>query len=453
MIGLPTETDDDIKGIASLAQRAYDRAKAAVPPEQRGNVRVGVSCALFVPKAQTPFQWDGQIPREEALRRVGLLRRSVKYKAVDVHWHDPETSFIEAVMSRAGREAADWVEAAWRRGARFDAWSELFREEAWRDAAQEVGIDVAALAETSFDPSRVMPWAHVSTGVSTRSWRWSAAAPPKAPSRPTAPSGTAPAAAPARHSMPKTSSWRCAMADPRLFRLRVTFCKQGRLALLSHLEVARALERAVRRAGLPYAVSQGFSPHMRIAFGAALPVGVGGTRECFDLLLERYVSPERALEALQAASAPDLMAKSCAYLEPTAPAASVAFPVSTYRALLSCSPLELPVPRSLEVVRKKKRKTLVVDDFLVGEMELAGAVVTFTLEAKPTGSLRPDVLLSACMDAYNEDPHARDAEGFSLVAQATPSVMEAAPCEECERLSVVSVTRIDQKAADGRTRA
>ena len=86
-------------------------------------------------------------------------------------------------------------------------------------------------------------------------------------------------------------------------------------------------------------------------------------------------------------------------------------------------------------------------------MELAGAVVTFTLEAKPTGSLRPDVLLSACMDAYNEDPHARDAEGFSLVAQATPSVMEAAPCEECERLSVVSVTRIDQKAADGRTRA
>ena len=92
----------------------------------------------------------------------------MKYKAVDVHWHDPETSFIEAVMSRAGREAADWVEAAWRRGARFDAWSELFREEAWRDAAQEVGIDVAALAETSFDPSRVMPWAHVSTGVSTR---------------------------------------------------------------------------------------------------------------------------------------------------------------------------------------------------------------------------------------------------------------------------------------------
>lgn len=168
MIGLPTETDDDIKGIASLAQRAYDRAKAAVPPEQRGSIRMSVSCALFVPKAQTPFQWDGQIAPEEALRRVQLLRRSVKYKAVDVHWHDPETSFVEAVMSRAGREAAAWVEAAWRRGARFDAWTECFREDAWRAAAEETGIDPEAIARTSYPTTRVMPWAHVSTGVSAR---------------------------------------------------------------------------------------------------------------------------------------------------------------------------------------------------------------------------------------------------------------------------------------------
>ena len=168
MIGLPTETDDDIKGIASLAQRAYDRMKAATPPEQRGSLRMSVSCALFVPKAQTPFQWDGQIPPEEALRRVQLLRNSVKYRAVDVHWHDPATSFVEAVMSRAGREAAAWVEAAWRRGARFDAWTECFAEAAWREAADEVGIDPAAIAQTAYPTTRVMPWEHISTGVSTR---------------------------------------------------------------------------------------------------------------------------------------------------------------------------------------------------------------------------------------------------------------------------------------------
>ena len=167
MIGLPTETDDDIKGIASLAQRAYDRAKAAVAPEQRGSIRMSVSCALFVPKAQTPFQWDGQIAPEEALRRVNLLRRSVKYKAVDVHWHDPETSFVEAVMSRGGREAADWVEAAWKRGARFDAWTECFNKQAWEDAAGELGLDPDAIAQTTYDADRVMPWAHISTGVTT----------------------------------------------------------------------------------------------------------------------------------------------------------------------------------------------------------------------------------------------------------------------------------------------
>ena len=168
MIGLPTETDDDIKGIASLVQRAYDRAKKAVPVEQRGNIRMSVSCALFVPKAQTPFQWDGQIAPEEALRRVSLLRRSVKYRAIDVHWHDPSTSFVEAVMSRGGRAAAAWVESAWRHGARFDAWTEHFNEQAWHDAAAEVGLDPAAVAQTSYDTGYVMPWEHISTGVSTR---------------------------------------------------------------------------------------------------------------------------------------------------------------------------------------------------------------------------------------------------------------------------------------------
>ena len=106
-----------------------------------------------------------------------------------------------------------------------------------------------------------------------------------------------------------------AVADPRnCSACAWTFCKQGRLALLSHLEVARALERAVRRAGLPLRRQPRASrPHMRIAFGAALPVGVGGTaRGASTCSSTRYVAPERALEALQAASAPDLMAKACA---------------------------------------------------------------------------------------------------------------------------------------------
>lgn len=219
------------------------------------------------------------------------------------------------------------------------------------------------------------------------------------------------------------------MTDPANFRLRITFCKQGRLAMLSHLEIARALERAVRRAGLPYAISQGFSPHMKIAFGAALPVGVGGDCELFDLQLTRYVAPQKALEALQRASVPDLMPSAARYIEHIAPAASVAFPKSTYVARLAAVPEGgVVVPETVKVVRKKKEKELVVGEVLLGAMELepasaddearpgeagadapvlgalpvaddgAVAQLRFRLESKPTGSLRPDILLANCAD-------------------------------------------------------
>ncbi|WP_139653360.1 TIGR03936 family radical SAM-associated protein [Raoultibacter phocaeensis] len=184
------------------------------------------------------------------------------------------------------------------------------------------------------------------------------------------------------------------MPDPSNFRMRVYFRKTGRLAMLSHLEVARALERAVRRAGLPYAISQGFSPHMKIAFGAALPVGVGGSRECFDLQMTRYIAPEKAADALVEASVPDLMVTSCEYIGPRDAAASVAYPVSTYRVVLSAAPDELSVPDEITVVRKKKERVLVPSEFLVGDIEQNQNILTFTLCAKPTGSLRPDVLLA-----------------------------------------------------------
>lgn len=165
MIGLPTETDDDIRGIASLVTRVFEAAREVTPPDQRGRVRVSVSCSLFVPKAGTPFQWDGQIAPEEALRRVNLLRHSIKYRAIDVNWHDPATSFVEAVMSRGGRECCDVIEGAFKRGARMDAWTEHFRPDAWREAAQEAGVDAEALAQRTFGLDEVLPWQHISSGV------------------------------------------------------------------------------------------------------------------------------------------------------------------------------------------------------------------------------------------------------------------------------------------------
>ena len=187
------------------------------------------------------------------------------------------------------------------------------------------------------------------------------------------------------------------MPDQRTFRLRVVYRKAGRLAWLSHLEITRALERCVRRAGLPYAVSQGFSPHMKIAFGSALPVGVGGTAEIFDVYLQRYVNAAEACKALQTACVPDLGVLSCSYIEGRAPAASVAFPVSRYRARLSEPVESLDVPESITLVKKKGERELLVHDYLMGFVSCAGCDVEFSLEQKPTGSLRADVFLAHCL--------------------------------------------------------
>lgn len=165
MIGLPTETDEDVAAIADLAEKAFAKAKEMVEPSQRGNIKIGLSVALFVPKPQTPFQWDGQIAPDEALRRIGLIRAALKSRAIDLSWHDPTTSFIEAAMSRGGRECAAWVEEAWKHGARFDAWTEHFNEQAWSDAAAALDFDPHALAQSSVPPDVVMPWFHIDMGV------------------------------------------------------------------------------------------------------------------------------------------------------------------------------------------------------------------------------------------------------------------------------------------------
>ena len=122
---------------------------------------------MFVPKAHTPFQWDGQIPKDEALRRVNLVRDNTHARAVRITWHDPTTSTIEAALSRGGRDMACVIEHAWRHGARFDAWSDKFSARAWDSACKECGVDLDSLAQKTYQPGDVLPWSHISTGVST----------------------------------------------------------------------------------------------------------------------------------------------------------------------------------------------------------------------------------------------------------------------------------------------
>ena len=166
MMGLPGETDEDIVAIANLADHTLEIAREVVPKDQRGGVSVSISVSVFIPKASTPFQWCAQTPDEEVKRRQQLLLKSVRNRAVRVHYHDAETSLLEAVLSRGGRDIAPVIEGAWRRGARFDAWTEQFDLSRWEEAAAEAGIDLREVAQSPFELDQRLPWEHVSPGVS-----------------------------------------------------------------------------------------------------------------------------------------------------------------------------------------------------------------------------------------------------------------------------------------------
>jgi radical SAM family uncharacterized protein len=165
MCGLPTETDDDVRAIGALAWKVLDAARDATPPAQRGGIRIGVSVSVFVPKAVTPFQWEGQLPLEEVRRRQSILREAMPRKGIDLHWHDAEVSFLEGALARGGRELSPVIERVWREGGAFDAWTERFSFARWMDAFAAEGLDAAALATTPRDPDAPLPWDHISAGV------------------------------------------------------------------------------------------------------------------------------------------------------------------------------------------------------------------------------------------------------------------------------------------------
>ena len=166
MMGLPGETDEDIVAIADLADHTLELAREVVRKEQRGGISVSISVAVFIPKSQTPFQWCAQLADDEVKRRQQLLLKSVRNRAVRVHYHDAETSLIEAVMSRGGRDLAPLIEGAWRRGARFDAWTEQFSLTRWEEAADACGLDLRGIARTPYELDQRLPWEHVGPGVS-----------------------------------------------------------------------------------------------------------------------------------------------------------------------------------------------------------------------------------------------------------------------------------------------
>ena len=383
MIGLPTEEDDDVRGIVETGLRMLDVGRSLVG--NRSEVTVSVSS--HVPKPHTPLQWAAQDSWDEIERKQAILRRTAgRERGLRLKHHHSGISFVEGVLARGDRRLADVIESVWRAGARFDGWDEVFELERWEAALAEHGIDTAAYTGTRPVTAR-LPWDHIDVGLEDgfllgeyRKALKGRASPPcgkvagtlihhtnladaepdrrklvcydcgvacdlskmredrlvalrvlGATDRPQPRAGASTADAggelvdvsergggspaerggnaghdrdTARAERVRLNGHMGAGAPYSTYRIR--FAKIGRAAFLGHLDLVRLLARTLRRADLPIAMTRGFSPKPRLAFGPALGLGVPSLGELMDIDLEHVVPGLRAWEIADGAARVEL---------------------------------------------------------------------------------------------------------------------------------------------------
>jgi radical SAM-linked protein len=360
MIGLPTETDDDIVAIVDLVDQV-----AQIGQRYHGRrAQVSISVSTLVPKPHTPFQWQPLIDEEVLHRRQDILKQGLRklatWRQIRFSYHDARVSLLEAIIARGDRRLGPVIEHAWRAGAHFDAWNDQFRWDAWLAAFQSVPgaahhLDVVAEARRPRDKEQVLPWDHISCGV-TKDYLW------REYERATqgrmtrdcrdgctncgaidmlACSGQGPAGESPQGKVDKpdpakaqqTPSGKEAPQAP--FRLRILFRKGEEVKYISHLDLLRAWERAIRRSGLPLAYSQGFSPHPKITIALPLPVGCTGESEALDIILTEAVPAQDVICALEPVMPPGLTVLSAREVAIKHPALTTLFDRAVYDILLA----------------------------------------------------------------------------------------------------------------------
>lgn len=162
MIGLPTETDEDVEDIVRWVRMVFEIGRRIQGRKARVNVNVGT----FIPKPHTPFQWEPFVSKEELEHKQGILRKGLKRRGINLSWHDPETNLLESILARGDRRLGSVIHRAWTKGAVFDAWSECFDEDLWWQSFQEEGLDPDFYSCRKRPLEEKLPWDHISAGVS-----------------------------------------------------------------------------------------------------------------------------------------------------------------------------------------------------------------------------------------------------------------------------------------------
>ncbi len=362
MIGLPSETDEDVIGIIETAARVQEVGRRYLR-----SARVVASMSTFVPKPHTPLQWAAMDPQQETARKHALLVEHARRLRVDLRMHDNPQSHLEAIFARGDRACAELLERAFRLGCRFDGWDEVLRMDLWEQAIAEErtahGFQPGRYLDALPEDAR-LPWGHIDVGVDVeflrkemrKALRHQVAPPCGKPAgqllHPTSVADAESAGArklvcydcgvacdldrmkaqrlfflrrmnawspraplPSRRRMAKFEEKGRPRPSPRAItdpgqaepaRYRLLYSKVGPATFLSHLDLVRHLPRAFRRAGLEIFYSRGFHPKPGLSFGPALGLGIPSLGECLDGKLVDRLSAEELLRRLRLVSPPGI---------------------------------------------------------------------------------------------------------------------------------------------------
>lgn len=294
MIGLPTETEEDVANIVHLTQKAIHIARRF-----RGSAQINVSISTFIPKSHTPFQWESQAKPEEIQQKQKFLQRKLKQQGVHLKWPDPHLSFLEGVFARGDRRLSRVLEMAYGLGCRLDGWGDHFRYDLWEKAFAQAGVDPSFYTFRARDLNETLPWEHLESGITKkflleersrafqgiltgdcRQGSCNGCGICSVPAKP----GNRTATQEPPHPLPTASPLLRGKRVPAVtYRYRFQFSKLGGARFLGHLELSKSMLRALRRAAIPFAYTQGFHPHPRVSFGPPIAVGYESLSEFMDL--------------------------------------------------------------------------------------------------------------------------------------------------------------------------
>ena len=169
MLGLPTETEEDMKGIAHLAEKIAERYYEIPKDKRNGKVQINVSTSFFVPKPFTPFQWAPMYREEEFIEKAKIVKNEIRsqlnQKSIRYNWHEPDVTVLEGFLARGDRRSADVILKAYEKGALYDAWSESFHYEIWKEAFTETGMDIEFYTLRERNTDEILPWDFIDAGV------------------------------------------------------------------------------------------------------------------------------------------------------------------------------------------------------------------------------------------------------------------------------------------------